>query len=163
MAAGQWYLKDEHKVIVLVCHSVVCGRISFTLGLKGPSVSIDTACSSSLVGAHVSATSFLSTTCPRCALYNVIWEACQAPAMHHFWTQHLTVNCIITWRWEYQHSQVGLYCHRQGAGCGREPDNAGRDDCSSGEGRHADAGRPLQDAGLLGGWLRPWRGLRGEI
>ena len=30
--------------------SVVCGRISFTLGLKGPSVSIDTACSSSLVG-----------------------------------------------------------------------------------------------------------------
>lgn len=29
--------------------SVVCGRISFTLGLKGPSVSIDTACSSSLV------------------------------------------------------------------------------------------------------------------
>lgn len=29
--------------------SVVCGRISFTLGLKGPSISIDTACSSSLV------------------------------------------------------------------------------------------------------------------
>ena len=29
--------------------SVVCGRLSFTLGLKGPSVSIDTACSSSLV------------------------------------------------------------------------------------------------------------------
>lgn len=28
--------------------SVVCGRVSFTLGLKGPSVSIDTACSSSL-------------------------------------------------------------------------------------------------------------------
>lgn len=29
--------------------SVACGRVSFTLGLKGPSVSIDTACSSSLV------------------------------------------------------------------------------------------------------------------
>ena len=29
--------------------SAACGRISFTLGLKGPSVSIDTACSSSLV------------------------------------------------------------------------------------------------------------------
>lgn len=39
--------------------SVVCGRISFTLGLKGPSISIDTACSSSLVGAHLAATSFI--------------------------------------------------------------------------------------------------------
>ena len=29
--------------------SAACGRVSFTLGLKGPSVSIDTACSSSLV------------------------------------------------------------------------------------------------------------------
>jgi len=29
--------------------SVACGRVSFALGLKGPSVSVDTACSSSLV------------------------------------------------------------------------------------------------------------------
>ena len=47
--------------------SAVCGRISFTLGLKGPSVSVDTACSSSLVGAHLAVTSFLTLTCPRSA------------------------------------------------------------------------------------------------
>ena len=47
--------------------SAVCGRISFTLGLKGPSVSIDTACSSSLVGAHLACTSFLTAVCPRYA------------------------------------------------------------------------------------------------
>ncbi len=29
--------------------SAACGRVSFALGLKGPSVSVDTACSSSLV------------------------------------------------------------------------------------------------------------------
>ncbi|KAK9803996.1 hypothetical protein WJX72_011444 [[Myrmecia] bisecta] len=45
--------------------SVVCGRISFTLGLKGPSISIDTACSSSLVGAHLACSSFLTPECPR--------------------------------------------------------------------------------------------------
>ena len=45
--------------------SVVCGRLSYTLGLKGPSVSIDTACSSSLVAAHMCCTSFLAPSCPR--------------------------------------------------------------------------------------------------
>ena len=33
--------------------SVAAGRLSFTYGAQGPSMSIDTACSSSLVGAHV--------------------------------------------------------------------------------------------------------------
>ena len=32
--------------------SVAAGRISFTFGFKGPSLSIDTACSSGMVGAH---------------------------------------------------------------------------------------------------------------
>ena len=51
--------------------SVVCGRISFTLGLKGPSLSIDTACSSSLVGAHLAATSFIPGGCPRALVCGV--------------------------------------------------------------------------------------------
>jgi len=51
--------------------SVVCGRISFTLGLTGPSVSIDTACSSSLVGAHLATTSFIPSGCPRALVCGV--------------------------------------------------------------------------------------------
>ena len=51
--------------------SVVCGRLSYALGLKGPSVSIDTACSSSLVATHLACTSFLTPACPRALVAGV--------------------------------------------------------------------------------------------
>ncbi|MEM7581236.1 MAG: polyketide synthase, partial [Cyanobacteria bacterium P01_A01_bin.80] len=44
-------------------HSTAAGRLSYTLGLTGPSIAVDTACSSSLVAVHLACQSLRNKEC----------------------------------------------------------------------------------------------------
>ena len=51
--------------------SVASGRVSFTLGLTGPCLTLDTACSSSLVALHLAVSAIRLIECPTAAATGV--------------------------------------------------------------------------------------------
>src|SRR5690242_1601145 len=62
LQAGRPELLNAHFVLG-ISRSVAAGRISYVLGLQGPSIALDTACSSSLVAVHSACQSLRSGEC----------------------------------------------------------------------------------------------------
>lgn len=65
--------------------SVACGRLSYTFGLKGPSMSIDTACSSSLVAVHLAHLGIIATQA-QVSYAAGVHVQCTATSTSYVWT-----------------------------------------------------------------------------
>ncbi|RXJ69413.1 hypothetical protein CS022_23850 [Veronia nyctiphanis] len=73
-------IKEAHAITGLA-HSILPNRLSYLLGLHGPSIPVDTACSSSLVALHQAVESIQSGTCDQALVGGVSVMASQTPFM----------------------------------------------------------------------------------
>lgn len=65
-----------------ISHSVASGRLSYVLGLQGPSLAVDTACSSSLVAVHLACQSLRNREC----------DVALAAGSHRILSPELSIN-----------------------------------------------------------------------
>ena len=82
MGPSSLFLSDRPWLCVQV--SVAAGRVSFMLGLQGPSMGVDTACSASLVATHLGRSALL-TGQVEAAVAAGVHVQCSPTSTHYLW------------------------------------------------------------------------------